>query len=602
MPERNKENELGSIINALDKKILRAKTLHDLSLNLSLTTDLNKIYKTAVNSCIEVLDTPCGAFLTFDKDSLGFSLQYQSGDKLIKDFYSFKGTLPDNFETLSIEDIKTCIEPNKQPELIKLLRALKATVLVPIRFEDQLFGMIIVSKKSDNSKYTLADKEFLFTLCSLIAITIENAGSQQELNYKVFELSTLYEISKELSSSLDITQIQTAIIFCCMGVVGAKRGAIFLYNAEDGSISMNHSVNFSSLTNKKLTFNIDKQLISRISKMNDPFFLSDLKKNSKEYNLFSKVKEALVVIENPLIIPQIIKDRLVGYLVLAEKINTNPYATADINLLSALSYQSSLAIINAQSYLEVETLAKKNADLYEELKIATKEKLEAERLATLGMVVSTIIHDIKNPLTSIRYFSAILGETTANPDEKKTYVNIIDSETDRLVGMIEDILLFARGGDSSLNMKLCSINDLLDEVCVVLRMNFKDNNIRVLKEVNCKADTLIDEEKIKRVLYNLSYNARDALKSGGKLILSASENKGTLNISVSDTGNGIPEKIIDTIFAPFVTHGKKRGTGLGLAISKKIIEDHDGELSFITKKNKGTTFTITLPLNSNKSK
>jgi len=597
MTSKRSSKKLETIISTLDRNVLRAKTLHDIARNISFSTDLNTIYKTALDSSINALDALSGAFLIYNKKENGFLVSYQCGKKLDRAFFEYKGSFPEGLESISVDNSLMFEMLTKSAELKKLIRSLKSSVLIPICIKEDFYGVLEVGKKVNKEPYTAADVEFLVTLCSLISLSIENAEAQKELNYKIFELSTLYEISTELSSTLDIKGIQTAIIFCCMGVVGAKRGAIFLFDDGNSTITMNHAVNFPPDLESDLVFKVDDTLKKRLSKMHAPFFLSDLKKNTKEYNLVNKITSAMQVLENPLIIPQIIKDKLVGYLLLAEKINKDPYQSTEIGLLSTLSYQSALSITNAQSYYEVQSLAKKNADLYEELKVATEEKLKAERLATLGMVVSTIIHDIKNPLTSIRYFSSLLGQTDAELTDKQTYVNIIDSETDRLVGMIEDILYFASGGESSLNIKKCSVKNLIDEVCVVLEMNFKDKCIQVQKDTAGYAGNVsIDEEKLKRVLYNISYNARDALKGGGNITIKSSKNKNRLNISISDDGKGIPEKIVNTLFMPFVTHGKRQGTGLGLAISKKIVEQHSGELSFKTSKDKGTTFNIKLPL------
>jgi signal transduction histidine kinase len=598
MTKENSSKELKSIVTALEKNVLRAKTLHDISRNISFSPNLNTIYKTALDSTIEILGASSGAFFTYNDEEQGFDVRYQCGKKLGKDFFDYKGVFPGNVEYISPDSSLAYQMLDCKAELKKFMGALGSSVLVPINIRDDFYGVLEVGEKIDHTPYTAADLEFLVTLCSLISISIENAESQKELNYKIFELSTLYETSTELSSSLDIVQIQTAIIFCCMGVVGAKRGAIFLFNDEDNTISMKHAVNFPQSVKRELDFKISDKLLSGLSEMDEPFFLSSLKKNSKEYNLFAKIKEVLNVIENPLIIPQIMKGNLVGYLVLAEKINKSAYTKADINLLSALSYQSSIAITNAKSYHEVKNLAKKNAALYEELKVAIEDKLKAERLATLGMVVSTIVHDIRNPLTSIRYFSALLGETDPDASDKKVYVDIIDSETGRLAGMIEDILFFAKGGGSPLKIRQCSIKDLLDEVLIVLKMNFKGRKIKVLKDIKYGGKAFLDEGKIKRVLYNISYNARDALKEGGKITFKADKSKNFLNISITDNGKGIPDEVVDSIFMPFVSLGKKRGTGLGLAISKNIVEDHNGKLTFSTKKNKGTTFNIKLPLNN----
>lgn len=599
MTVKNSAKDIETVLNSLDKSILKAKTLYDTSREI-LTFDLNVIHKMALYSSVGTLGASAGVFLTYDFEKKGFNVKYQLTGSIKKKFISAKNL----FNSKSIDYIIDNMaifddDTDNPPELNEFIKLINASILIPIKIKNELYGVLALGAKIDNKQYTSSDIEFLLTLSSLITLSIENSESQKELNYKIFELSTLYEISKEFSSTLDITHIQTSIIFCCMGVVGAKRGAIFLFDNEDNSLCMNHAINFPAELQEGLRFKIDDDLFFRLTTITEPFFLSDLKKRSKEYKLFANIRDKLKVISNPLIIPQIIKSRIVGYLLLAEKINKNEYSATEIHLLSALSYQSSIAITNAQSFQNVMDLAKKNAALYEELKVATEEKLKSERLATLGMVVSTITHDIKNPLTSIRYFSAMLGEADLDAKSKKNYVEIIDSETDRLVGMIEELLDFAKGG-GPLKIEKCSLSTILDEVFVVLERDFKDKNIDLKKEIKYSGTLYIDDEKIKRVLYNIAYNARDAMKKGGEIKFEVEKENKCVIINIIDNGQGIPDNILDTLFMPFVTYGKTKGTGLGLAISKKIIDDHHGEILFTTKKNKGTEFKIKLPINNPK--
>jgi signal transduction histidine kinase len=106
---------------------------------------------------------------------------------------------------------------------------------------------------------------------------------------------------------------------------------------------------------------------------------------------------------------------------------------------------------------------------------------------------------------------------------------------------------------------------------------------------------MMDETKMRRALYNIASNARDAMDAGGQLTIATRAANGWVEFCVSDTGPGIPAEISETLFEPFVTHGKPTGTGLGLAIAKKAVEDHGGTISVETAPGQGATFTISLP-------
>jgi signal transduction histidine kinase len=106
---------------------------------------------------------------------------------------------------------------------------------------------------------------------------------------------------------------------------------------------------------------------------------------------------------------------------------------------------------------------------------------------------------------------------------------------------------------------------------------------------------MMDETKMRRALYNIASNARDAMEDGGSLTITTHSMNNTVEFRLSDTGPGIPQEIRDTLFEPFVTHGKPTGTGLGLAIAKKTIEDHGGEICVESEPGKGATFIISVP-------
>jgi signal transduction histidine kinase len=106
---------------------------------------------------------------------------------------------------------------------------------------------------------------------------------------------------------------------------------------------------------------------------------------------------------------------------------------------------------------------------------------------------------------------------------------------------------------------------------------------------------MMDETKIRRALYNIASNARDAMEAGGELTITTDTLDNMVEFRLSDTGPGIPQEIRDTLFEPFVTHGKPTGTGLGLAIAQKTVRDHGGTIAVESEPGQGATFIIRVP-------
>ncbi len=216
-----------------------------------------------------------------------------------------------------------------------------------------------------------------------------------------------------------------------------------------------------------------------------------------------------------------------------------------------------------------------------------------ERLALLGKVVAEISHEIKNPLMMIGGFANQLLKSISDEKSKKK-LEIIINEVKRLENLLASIKEYYAPPLPTKDR--IDVARLLKDIFPLLKAECKRRNIEAkLNIMHEGVFVLGNEEKLKQVIINIAKNGIDAMKEGGILSISSKKENDRVKISISDTGNGIPKEIRDKIFDPFFTT-KTNGSGLGLGISKKIIEDHNGKLDFVTEEGKGTTFTIILPI------
>jgi signal transduction histidine kinase len=224
-----------------------------------------------------------------------------------------------------------------------------------------------------------------------------------------------------------------------------------------------------------------------------------------------------------------------------------------------------------------------------------KSKLESDKLASLGQFASTIIHDIKNPLTTIKSSIEIFTDDDYTTEEKEAYKQILYKEINLLTNMLNDILDFSKG-QMSLHRTEINIDEFLNELVMFYKGAVNDSGIKIHSDLKSGVTLLIDRDRIWRSIGNIVGNAIDALTFGGNITITSEKKIYDLVIKVQDNGPGIPEDIRDKIFEPFFTSGKSNGTGLGLAIVKKVIEAHGGNVNFKTEAGKGTTFYIYIPL------
>ena len=232
----------------------------------------------------------------------------------------------------------------------------------------------------------------------------------------------------------------------------------------------------------------------------------------------------------------------------------------------------------------------------EERRRLENKLLHSERLASLGEMVASVSHEIKNPLGIILSTAEILNKRLKDQAPASKHLSeIIITETSRLDGIVREFLDFARPQVPQFTKGL--INDLIIKVEEFMKPEFAKNRITVQNDLNSDLKPMnMDQNLLYRVFLNLFINAIQAMPDGGTLSISTSlsaEEKEMIVIMIKDTGVGISKEKLAMVFTPFFTD-KNRGTGLGLAIAKNIIEEHSGSIAVESKIGKGATFIITL--------
>ena len=223
-----------------------------------------------------------------------------------------------------------------------------------------------------------------------------------------------------------------------------------------------------------------------------------------------------------------------------------------------------------------------------------KVMMQQEKLASIGRLAAGVAHEINNPMTTILTSVMLMQEDTDSGDPRYQELQTITDETLRCSKIVTSLLDFARQMKPS---KLAhNLNDVVMECVVLTRKQAAFNDVVLEESLSDDLPlTNIDKDKIEQALINLTLNAIAATAPGGKVTLFVEFVPETFEITVSDSGRGIPYEDMDKIFDPFFTT-TKNGTGLGLAITLGIIEQHGGTVDVQSKLGQGTTFTIRLPL------
>ncbi len=269
-----------------------------------------------------------------------------------------------------------------------------------------------------------------------------------------------------------------------------------------------------------------------------------------------------------------------------------------------ISMEEVLGILKETQELKSLNIALKQKS--KELKNASQKLQKMNEILRLNDMlkdefISTVTHEMKTPITSIRAFSEILLDDDLPESDKKRFLDIIIQETNRMTRLIDQVLDLERfdSGRQELNLEKADIRILILQTSESILPVLKDKNIDFNIDLNFEdLELLVDEDRLKQVILNLLSNASKFAKS--KIMLKAFIKDNDLIFQVFDDGKGVPEEEAPYIFDKFFqaknqTSKKPIGSGLGLAISKKIIEYHGGKIG-VSKKNSMTCFEFSLPL------
>jgi two-component system sensor histidine kinase AtoS len=218
-----------------------------------------------------------------------------------------------------------------------------------------------------------------------------------------------------------------------------------------------------------------------------------------------------------------------------------------------------------------------------------------------GEWAAGLAHEIKNPLAGIKVSVEVLLDDLNISAEDRAIVKKAVGEIQRIEILLKSLLNFAK--PPKLQLSATDMNDLLDQTITFSlkhpSLSSKSSReIKILYNFDDKIpETLADPMQLKQVFLNLAINAIEAMPDGGRLGVKTiyDNNTETLEIEISDTGEGIEKTMIDDVFKPFFTT-KLKGTGFGLSISRRIIEEHSGSISVVSNSGIGTTFSVSLPL------
>lgn len=464
--------------------------------------------------------------------------------------------------------------------------AICSELCVLLTVGDEKIGVINVESRKRHA-FLAEDERLLQTVAEQLGEAIQRVRVETAVQHKNQQLLALQEMGQIVTMSLDISQVHQRILNTVSSLVGAE-GVVILLQEGD----MLRFVGVSGQGARGLqgrTMPATEGIAGQVLQTGEPIL-----HHERSQNIYEEAEQVSGFHTQTLMaVPIRISGNVIGVL---EAAHSQPTAfdQAALRTLSMAANWSAIALQNAQLY----TAEREQFRRWQEAQV---QLVQAEKMGALGRLSSSIAHEINNPIQAM-YGCLTLAmeelEEEGNLDTVNEYLDIVNEEIMRVAGIVGRMREFYRPAHDG--FELTDIHLTLGSVLELSRKQLERNKVTL--ETHWMEDApfvLANPNHLKQVFLNLLLNGMDAMPTGGTIQVNTTQQvspeQSWFVIIFADAGMGMTQEIQDKLFEPFFTT-KEEGSGLGLSVSYGIIQEHQGRIEVESQLEKGTTFTIYLPL------
>jgi len=368
---------------------------------------------------------------------------------------------------------------------------------------------------------------------------------------------------------------------------------IFIYDEDKKNFRL---VNTKYAAKEISVLQTDNQFLLWLSKDGrityQEFIYSDpryepIRETAKDYFHFTR---AVVVM------PLVLNERLLGIINLGKKANLRRFSALDFHFLTAIKNQSTIAISNSLVYENIEEQVRQRT---KELVEIQRQLIQAEKLASVGILAGGVAHEINNPLTAIlTNVQMLLASRDGKFDHES--LELIEEATKRCRTIVQKLMAYAKKPLENAEISRVDLLNVIKNVVSFIGYQLEQENIKIITHTNEDGYFVMgNQNELEQVVTNIILNGRDAIKQikkSGEIRISVVRTGDWTKIAIEDNGVGMPKEMLSKIFDPFfTTKDVGKGTGLGLSICQAIIEKHNGLITVQSESGKGSIFTVQLP-------
>jgi len=434
----------------------------------------------------------------------------------------------------------------------------------------------------------------------LIARRIENrrlveslCAANVALERRSHQLATWGELSHALIANYDLPSLLDLIVATAIEVTQSEKSSVMLLDEERKELHIAAARGLSEEVITNTRIRMGQGIAGWVAQKGEPLLLT-------RSNPDSRLRERLrrEEIASAISVPLRVEAIVVGTLNVSESHRLQEFGQEDLRSLSVFANQAALALEKAHLYQQSEAQLEKMLRLLGELQSTQQQLIHTEKLASVGTLAGGVAHEINNPLMVILGRTELLLLQDGLPEAVRKNLDIIRGETCRISEIVRGLLTFSRRSREN-TFEQVNVNDVIEKTLALTEHQLNGDNVTVIRQLQPDLPTIeANAGQLQQVFTNLVINAHQAMPQGGTLtVRTARVSEDQVVTEFEDTGCGISKENLQKIFDPFFTTKEEgKGTGLGLSVSHNIIERHGGDIGVTSESDKGTCFTIQLPV------
>lgn len=578
----------------LERERKKLRALQEIGVLLGSTLDLNELLTLVLARVSDLMEAERSTLYLLDEDTGELWSKVAQGELVheirLKVGEGLAGSVAKSGKSLNLKDAYQDVRFDAEWDRRTGYRT-RSVLCIPMKNQHgRIIGVMQVLNKR-SGYFTVEDERLLGALGAQAAVSIENSKlflsvvgknielleTQEQLQNKIHELDVLFEIAQVSASALELDELLQGMLARTMRAVDAEAASIMLADDVTGDLHFRAAVGGEPEKIKELTIRSGKGICGWVAKHNKPQVVNRIDDDARHRKDISD--ETGYHPRNVLCVPLRWDDGEREGIGAVELLNKgggrSNFTSDDLKLATVIAGHISTALQIARS--------------------RERRQLE-QRLSALGQFLSSVLHDLKTPMTIIKGYARMCA-SEPDPEVRAEYVDSVLAQVDILDTMTRETLAFARG-DRKLWVRKVYLYQFFEELAEQVRRGLEEH-LDIQLELRDRGVAHVDGPKLMRAVHNLARNAAEAIAATDRrgrfvIVVDRRPEDRALLLRFIDDGPGVPDAIKAHLFESFTTHGKDGGTGLGLAIVRQIVEDHGGTITCESAPGR-TVFEIVLP-------